>query len=595
MPYSSVADLPQRVKDHIPPHAQKIFLHVWNSVYEQTGDETRAFKSAWSKVHRNYGNPGNKNWRKRKPFKYETAKSIKEVDTLWTTLHKRKNVAPDMRGRVTVRPTEFEFDLPFWDKRLRNVIQAIPGADLAGDTTWKVPISGESAAAVAKLLHDADIYMVDWVELERDPAVQKPNAPGGWGRVPAKEHGLNSPMARKGRGTPGEIEAAKSEKDNNIMTDITKSRQHRMVTKPKEGDLFDLSGRQHVVSSVHEVHHEPYLTFHSVGNGAKRKGRMTLGQWRVGHKGGNLRAIANVMSTRTFKSNTDTTEGKTPLEKGIKDNEGAYFSEYAPNSSTIVRQHRVAKVKNIHNGKVSYEHQSRYLRSHDEGGARTGLGTSGGKAGTMSDWDTSMTGFKDRKSAVDDMAHHVLVKQHMANTYPGSNSVKIHHAGLKSAVSRARKNLPYRQEELPNLNTKSQGVGNLAKAISYPIAPPPGMSIFSANGPGNTKPCSQCGGTGFIYVLGVDDVPLTDPDADDANATPVNTMENEAIVEAEQANHFVVDPTQANPLVLSENTTIPVGRSCNFCKRTAQEAATFTLLPDAGYCDDCLGSSAAQR
>lgn len=67
------------VRDHIPQHAQKIFMHVFNSVKERTGDDERAFKSAWSRVHRNYGNPGNKVWRKRRPFQYELERKEKSL------------------------------------------------------------------------------------------------------------------------------------------------------------------------------------------------------------------------------------------------------------------------------------------------------------------------------------------------------------------------------------------------------------------------------------------------------------------------------------------------------------------------------------
>lgn len=71
MPYASTADLPLRVRSHIPPHAQKIFRAVFNSVLEETGDEERAFKSAWSQVHKHYNSPGDNMWHKDKPFKYE--------------------------------------------------------------------------------------------------------------------------------------------------------------------------------------------------------------------------------------------------------------------------------------------------------------------------------------------------------------------------------------------------------------------------------------------------------------------------------------------------------------------------------------------
>ncbi len=536
MPYSSLADLPQRVRGHVPPHAQKIFLNVWNSIYEKTGDEERAFKGAWSKVHNNYGNPGNKMWKKRRPFKYEEEgkhnseeksemddwdmvkavigrgqgarlvgrgrpdfvsawheasqaakyedkravhgvdsnriddalfrhanlsdkfralkghpqhdklarmhanlakhaaglrghaeyggkvgradvglfsrklnafeavmggkhKSEAEEPTLaksrhhtnygntprstatraigahlsrdtygdkfgttreshfpvkgdkfehlpsrtsyqvhkversgltvtrvhykpvgasadtplksmsgnkWSKLHSQGNIhhwaagispvvdnrsseygtarsqnrrgikirpassailpenrksedmddwdivkaraipkgAQDLwgrksqakkkaprRGSVTVRPTEFEFKLPFFKKdSYREELKRIPGSQFAGDDdTITIPMSGENMARVAKLLHDADFYLVDWTELARDKAVQKTRGLQGWGDVPMKHKGSETPGAKKGRGEPEQIEAAKSVEEQ--LESLTKSENHKHKRK----------------------------------------------------------------------------------------------------------------------------------------------------------------------------------------------------------------------------------------------------------------------------------------------------------------------------------------------------------------------------
>lgn len=57
MPYSSVEDLPAAVKK-LPDKRQRQFMHVWNSAYTScqekgSGDcEARAFKQAWSVVHK---------------------------------------------------------------------------------------------------------------------------------------------------------------------------------------------------------------------------------------------------------------------------------------------------------------------------------------------------------------------------------------------------------------------------------------------------------------------------------------------------------------------------------------------------------------
>lgn len=50
MPYSSTNELPKAVKDKLTPQKQKQFLAVFNSVYSDTQDESRAMASAWSAV-----------------------------------------------------------------------------------------------------------------------------------------------------------------------------------------------------------------------------------------------------------------------------------------------------------------------------------------------------------------------------------------------------------------------------------------------------------------------------------------------------------------------------------------------------------------
>lgn len=54
MPYSSVSELPQAVRDRFKnkPKRLRQFMHVWNSEYNSHGDESRAFASAWSAVQK---------------------------------------------------------------------------------------------------------------------------------------------------------------------------------------------------------------------------------------------------------------------------------------------------------------------------------------------------------------------------------------------------------------------------------------------------------------------------------------------------------------------------------------------------------------
>ena len=53
MPYSSVDELPDAVKK-LPVEKQRQWMAVWNSIYNATHDEDRAFAGAWSKVKEEY-------------------------------------------------------------------------------------------------------------------------------------------------------------------------------------------------------------------------------------------------------------------------------------------------------------------------------------------------------------------------------------------------------------------------------------------------------------------------------------------------------------------------------------------------------------
>ena len=53
-PFKNINELPDNVKNVLPIPAQLIWLNVFNSVFEETGDEERAIKSAWSKVGETY-------------------------------------------------------------------------------------------------------------------------------------------------------------------------------------------------------------------------------------------------------------------------------------------------------------------------------------------------------------------------------------------------------------------------------------------------------------------------------------------------------------------------------------------------------------
>lgn len=64
MPYKHMSDLPERVRDHLPDHAQEIYRAAFNSAWDEyaqakdrRGDESReeaAHKVAWAAVKQHY-------------------------------------------------------------------------------------------------------------------------------------------------------------------------------------------------------------------------------------------------------------------------------------------------------------------------------------------------------------------------------------------------------------------------------------------------------------------------------------------------------------------------------------------------------------
>ncbi len=69
MPYVSIEDLPNPVRNSLPSHAQEIFKEAFNSAYyehENDVDEVRTFKIAWGAVKRTYEKKGSKWVRKAK-------------------------------------------------------------------------------------------------------------------------------------------------------------------------------------------------------------------------------------------------------------------------------------------------------------------------------------------------------------------------------------------------------------------------------------------------------------------------------------------------------------------------------------------------
>ena len=64
MPYQDIKDLPDNVRQHMPEHAQKIFLETYNSAWKEydqpqkrrgsESQEETAFRVAWAAVKRKY-------------------------------------------------------------------------------------------------------------------------------------------------------------------------------------------------------------------------------------------------------------------------------------------------------------------------------------------------------------------------------------------------------------------------------------------------------------------------------------------------------------------------------------------------------------
>lgn len=55
MPYQSIKDLPDSVREHLPEHAQEIFRAAFNSAWDEYHqDESRAMRVAWAAVKDKY-------------------------------------------------------------------------------------------------------------------------------------------------------------------------------------------------------------------------------------------------------------------------------------------------------------------------------------------------------------------------------------------------------------------------------------------------------------------------------------------------------------------------------------------------------------
>lgn len=65
MPYQQIDQLPDAVKNHLPKHAQEIFLAAFNNATKEYDEEETAFKVAWNAVKRDYEKGEDGNWYKK--------------------------------------------------------------------------------------------------------------------------------------------------------------------------------------------------------------------------------------------------------------------------------------------------------------------------------------------------------------------------------------------------------------------------------------------------------------------------------------------------------------------------------------------------
>lgn len=74
MPYQNISDLPQVIKNHLPLHAQEIYLAAFNNAWNQykapqkrinnASQEETAHKVAWAAVKKQYFKAGDM-WKKK--------------------------------------------------------------------------------------------------------------------------------------------------------------------------------------------------------------------------------------------------------------------------------------------------------------------------------------------------------------------------------------------------------------------------------------------------------------------------------------------------------------------------------------------------
>ncbi|WP_257350633.1 ChaB family protein [Pseudalkalibacillus decolorationis] len=65
MPYDTLRDLPEQVRDNLPKHGQEIYKEAFNSASKQYDEEKTAHKVAWNAVKEKYHKNEKGNWVKK--------------------------------------------------------------------------------------------------------------------------------------------------------------------------------------------------------------------------------------------------------------------------------------------------------------------------------------------------------------------------------------------------------------------------------------------------------------------------------------------------------------------------------------------------
>jgi cation transport regulator len=77
MPYRSIKDLPDSVKNNLPIKAQRIYMRVYNSAYEKYNNPARV---AWGVVKKQYVKSKDGRWKKKSTHDTSSSSSSSSSD-----------------------------------------------------------------------------------------------------------------------------------------------------------------------------------------------------------------------------------------------------------------------------------------------------------------------------------------------------------------------------------------------------------------------------------------------------------------------------------------------------------------------------------